>query len=151
MRSAVPTLLVLAALAAPLAARGQQRPAPLPDHWLTLDSLIAILGLTTEQKTKVTEPYTALNAVLEQAAGRRERLRGTMPRAGGSPGEMTPEQRQAMRARMDSVRAEFETLQAEADEWHAAIRNLLSAEQQARFDALPKPRAFRERRGPGGP
>jgi Spy/CpxP family protein refolding chaperone len=47
---------------------------------------------------------------------------------------------------MDSVRAEMEGFQAEADQWLAAIRNLLTPEQQAKFDALPKPQLVR--RGP---
>jgi Spy/CpxP family protein refolding chaperone len=117
----------------------------LPDHWLTLDSLSQVVGLTAEQRVRVADPYNALNGVLKQAADKRAALRGTMPRR-VPPDEMTPEQRQAMRARMDSVRAEFEPLQAEADEWHATIRNLLTPEQQAKFDGLPKPRVLPERR-----
>lgn len=128
-------------------------PTPLPDHWLTLDSLAAAVGLTAEQRTKVAEPYAALNAVLKQAATKRAAMRSTM---GGmrrtAPDEMTPAEREAMRARMDSVRAEFADLQAEADEWHVTIRNLLSPAQQAKFDALPKPRTFPEmRRRMGAP
>src|SRR2546426_3420495 len=40
--------------------------------------------------------------------------------------EPTPE----MRARMDTVRTEMEGFQAEADQWLAAIRNLLTPAQQ---------------------
>jgi len=36
--------------------------------------------------------------------------------------------------------------QAEADQWYAAIRNTLTATQQTKLDALPKPQlAFRRR------
>jgi Spy/CpxP family protein refolding chaperone len=140
------TLALLAAsLAAPAAAQGPGGPggpAPLPDHWLTIDSLTQILGLSAEQRTKVSEPYNALNGVLKQAADKRAAMRGTMRRRGAD--EMTPAEREAMRARMDSVRAEFAPLQAEVDEWHAAIRNALTPEQQAKFDALPKPRVLPE-------
>lgn len=150
MRS-VGSLLFGLAFAVPLAAQGPSRPEPLPDHWFTLDSLAALLGLTAEQRAKVSDPYNALNAVLKQAANRRAALRGSMRRPDRAPDEMTAEERQAMRARIDSVRAEFEALQAEADEWHLTIRNLLAPEQQAKFDALPKPRVFREMRRMGGP
>ena len=48
-----------------------------------------------------------------------------------------------MRAKMDSVRTEMEGYQAEADQWLAAIRNLLTPAQQVKFDALPKPQLMR--------
>ena len=132
-------------LAGPAVGQGMQGPggrAPLPDHWLTIDSLTQILGLSAEQRTKVSGPYTALNGVLKQAADQRAAMRGTMRRR--DAGEMTPAEREAMRARMDSVRAELAPLQAEVDEWHAAIRGALTPEQQTKFDALPKPRVVPE-------
>jgi hypothetical protein len=148
-RVAFAVLGVVLLATAPAAAQGPRGFQPLPDHWLTLDSLTEVLGLSAEQRTKVSEPYTALNAVLKQAANRRAQLRGSFQ--GRSPQEMTPEDRQAMRVRMDSLRPEFENLQAEADEWHTTIRNLLTAGQQPKFDALPKPRVFPMRRqGPPG-
>jgi hypothetical protein len=49
---------------------------------------------------------------------------------------------------MDTARTEMEGLQAEADQWYAAIRNNLTPAQQTKLDALPKPQvAFRR---PGG-
>ena len=140
--------LLAVALAAPVVAQGPQAPGPLPDHWLTLDSLTQILGLSAQQRAKVSEPYNALNAVLKQAATKRAAWLGTMPRR-ASPDEITPEEWQALRARMDSMRAEFAPLQAEADEWHATIRNALTPDQQAKVDALPKPLVLRERRRRG--
>lgn len=133
------------ALAQEPGAMGQRRFAPPPDHWMTLDSLADAVGLTADQKPKVGQPYTALNGVLKDAAARRAALRQQMQAGQGSfqPGqEPTPE----MRARMDSVRVEFEGYQAEADQWLAAIRNLLTPAQQAKFDALAKPQLAR--RGP---
>lgn len=123
----------------------QRRMQAPPDHWMTLDSLAEALGLTAEQKPKVAQPYTALNGVMKDAAARRAVLRQRMQQGQGTiqPGqEPTPE----MRARMDSLRAEFEGYQAEADQWLAAIRNLLTPAQQAKFDALSKPQLIR--RGP---
>jgi hypothetical protein len=38
----------------------------------------------------------------------------------------------------------MQALQDEADMWHQTIRNLLPPEQQAKFDALPKPVVFRQ-------
>jgi LTXXQ motif family protein len=145
--------LVLAAPAAaqdPGAAGPPRRFQAPPDHWMTLDSLSQALSLTPDQKTKVAQPYTALNGVMKDAAARRAALRQQMQAGGGSfvPGqEPSPE----MRARMDSVRAEMEGFQAEADEWHAAIRNLLTPAQQTKFDALPKPQLFFRRPPRSGP
>ena len=46
----------------------------------------------------------------------------------------------------DSVRAEMDGFQAEADQWYTAIRNSLTPAQQTKLDALPKPQlAFRRR------
>lgn len=127
----------------------RRRFQPPPDRWLTIDSLSQTLGLTPAQRTKITPAYTALNAVMKDAAARRLAIRQQMQAQGGTGGggfvpgqEPTPEQR----ARMDSIRAEMDGFQAEADQWHAAIRSQLTPAQQARFDALPKPRlAFRRR------
>jgi len=122
---------------------------PLPDHWLTLDSLVQTVGLDSAQRRSVADPYRALNAVLKQAADKRAELRR---RAEGQPRPMAPENMTPeMRARFDSVRVEFEVLQDEADEWYMMIRNLLRPDQLARFDALPRPMVSRRmmmQRGP---
>ncbi len=126
---------------------GGRRFQPPPDHWMTIDSLSQALGLNADQTKKVTPAYTALNGVMKDAAVRRQAIRQQMQAAGVTftPGqEPTPEQR----AKMDSVRAEMEGFQAEADQWYAAIRNNLTPAQQTKLDALPKPQvAFRR---PGG-
>src|SRR5205809_1864132 len=137
--------LLAAAPAVAQTAQGEtpRRFQPPPDHWTTIDSLSQTLGLTAEQRTKITPAYTALNGVMKDAAARRQAIRQQMQASGFTPGqEPTPEQR----ARMDSVRAEMEGFQAEADQWVAAIRNNLTPEQQSKFDGLPKPQlAFRRR------
>src|SRR5213596_2895261 len=114
MRSTVLMLLVLSGAASALAQTpqggppadaGQRRFQPPPDHWMTIDSLSQTLGLTAEQRTKITPAYTALNGVMKDAAVRRQAIRQQMQASGFTPGqEPTPEQR----ARMDSVRAEME-------------------------------------------
>src|SRR6267143_2833061 len=120
---------------------------PPPDHWMTIDSLSQTLGLTADQRTKITPAYTALNGVMKDAAVRRQAIRQQMQASGFTPGqEPTPEQR----AKFDSIRAELQGFQAEADQWYAAIRNTLTPEQQTKFDALPKPLVFRSMGG-GGP
>jgi hypothetical protein len=142
------TTLAMPALAqTPPDGQGGRRFQPPPDHWMTIDSLSQALSLSADQKTKITPAYTALNSVIKDAAARRQAIRQRMQGSFGPGQEPTPE----MRARMDSVRAEMEGFQAEADQWLAAIRNNLTPEQQARFDALPKPQLAR--RGPmgGGP
>ena len=142
------TALLLAVIATPAfaqdpgAAGAPRRFAPPPDHWMTIDSLAQAVGLTADQKTKVTQPYTALNGVMKDAAARRQAIRQQMQGSFVQGQEPSPE----MRAKMDSVRAEMEGFQAEADQWLAAIRNLLTPAQQAKFDALAKPQLTR--RGP---
>lgn len=133
----VPFFLLTVPLLAQQPGNGFTPPPPLPDHWLTLDSLAAQVGLDAAQRRTVADPYRALNAVLKQAADRRAELRKRFegqPRP-QSPAEITPE----MRARFDSVRAEFEGMQEEADQWYQMIRDQLRADQLGRFDALPKP------------
>ncbi len=124
----------------------QRRFQPPPDHWTTFDSLSTALSLTADQRTKITPAYTALNGVMKDAAARRLAIRQQMQASGGfTPGqEPTP----AQRAKFDSVRTEMEGFQAEADQWYAAIRNNLTAAQQAKFDALPKPRVMGRMGGP---
>jgi len=137
---------VVAAPAAAQTAQGEppRRFPPPPDHWMTIDSLSETLGLTPDQRAKITPAYTALNGVMKDAAARRQAIRQQMQASGGfTPGqEPTPEQR----ARMDSVRAEMDGFQAEADQWATAVRNSLTPAQQTKFDSLPKPQlAFRRR------
>ncbi len=120
---------------------------PPPDHWLTIDSLAQAVGLTADQRAKVAPHYAELNTVVKKGADRRVAFRQSM---GGSMGAMTPEQREAMRPKMDSMRTEMDGLQAQADMHYGAIRALLTAAQQAKFDALPKPRvAMRRPPAPG--
>ncbi|HEY3280505.1 MAG TPA: Spy/CpxP family protein refolding chaperone [Gemmatimonadales bacterium] len=113
-----------------------------PDHWMTADSLAQAVGLSADQKAKVTPSYNALNGVMKDAAARRQAIRQQMQGSFQPGSAPSPE----MRARMDSVRAEMAGFQAEADQYLAAIRDLLKPEQQAKFDALPKPQLAR--RGP---
>src|SRR2546423_157049 len=120
---------------APAGGPGMGRFQPPPDHWMTIDSLSQVLGLTPAQRTKITPSYTALNGVMKDAAARRQAIRQQMQTSGFTPGqEPTPEQR----AKFDSVRAEMQGFQAEADQWYATIRNNLTPEQQTKFDALPQ-------------
>ena len=134
--------LLLAAPAVAQTANGEppRRFQPPPDHWTTIDSLSQTLGLTAEQRTKITPAYTALNGVMKDAATRRQAIRQQMQASGFTPGqEPTP----AQRAKFDSVRTEMQGFQAEADQWYAAIRNNLTPDQQTKFDALSKPMVFR--------
>jgi hypothetical protein len=141
---ALTAVALTVALAATAQAQGPgmgmgQRPQ-LPDHWMTLDSLTQAVGLTADQQGKVAVHYNALNDVLKQGAAKRAAARQRMGAGGpGGMADMTDEQRQAMRARMDSMRAELQPLQTQADEHYQAIRALLTADQQPKFDALAKP------------
>jgi LTXXQ motif family protein len=140
--AAIALLVVATAVPGRAQDPGPRRFQPPPDHWMTLDSLAQAVGLTADQRTKITPPYNALNGVMKDAAARRTAIRQKMQgrfQPGSAP---SPE----MRARMDSVRAEMEGFQAEADQWVQAMRNQLTAEQQAKFDALPKPVVVLRRR-----
>ncbi|HLB37336.1 MAG TPA: hypothetical protein VJL31_12255 [Gemmatimonadales bacterium] len=129
-------LLLLAAPAVAQGGRPMQRP---PDHWMTFDSLVAAVSLTDAQKPAAQKHYDALNAVVKQSAERRRAVMGTMM-GGGPP---SPEQGEAMRA-------EFDKFQADADVHYGELRKLLTAEQQAKFDGLPKPVVRMMRRRPPG-
>ena len=138
MRSTVLMLLVLSGAASALAQTpqggppadaGQRRFQPPPDHWMTIDSLSQTLGLTAEQRTKITPAYTALNGVMKDAAARRQAIRQQMQASGGfTPGqEPTPEQR----AKFDSVRTEMQGFQAEAQQSDARSANETRCAAQA--------------------
>lgn len=158
MTRSILTVVMALAVAPPLVAQTppagtperQRRMQPPPDHWMTLDSLSQALSLTAEQRTKLTEPYTALNGVLRDAAARRREIRAQM--SGGGTFQRGQEPTPEMRARMDSIRAEMEGFQAEADQWLAAMRGTLTSAQQVKFDALPKPQLLPRRMmaGEGG-
>jgi len=145
---------------APAATPAQQGPQPAglrlqppPDHWMTIDSLAQAVGLTATQRGRVAEPYTALNGVMRDAAERRRAVREAMQAtlAGRSPQELSEAERGALRARFDSSRAELEDYQAEVDLWYGTIRNLLTADQRAKLDALPKPVVLPPQRRGGPP
>jgi len=142
---ALSSVLLVPAALAQQPGMGGGRMAPPPDHWLTLDSLAQAVGLTADQRPKVAAHYDELNAVMKKAADRRVLFRQSM----GPMGQMTPEQRQAMQPKVDSMRTAMEGLQQQADTHYGAIRALLTAAQQAKFDALPKPQVAMRRPPPG--
>lgn len=127
MRSVV-LMAALVVSASSLEAQRRQMSPP-PDHWMTLDSVVAAAGVTEAQRADVTKHHEGVNAVLKQAAEERRAMREQMG-GGGMPSE---EQRAA-------IRAKFEELQKELDVHYFALRALLTAEQQVPFDALPRPR-----------
>ena len=141
MRS-IPTTILALSLAAG-AAQAQDRPQgqrpPPPDHWLTIDSIAAAVGLTDAQRPDFVTHYDALNAVMKKSADERRKMREEM--GGAQP---TAEQMQTMRAK-------FDFMQTDLDNHYKELRKLLSADQQPKFDSLPKPRVgFGGGRRPGG-
>jgi hypothetical protein len=115
-------------------AGGRRAPA---DHWMTIDSLVTAVGVSDAQKADVTKHYDELNAVMKKAAAERQKMMG------GGGERPSPEQMQALRTAMESM-------QTELDGHYKAIRGLLNADQQAKFDALPAPRVAMQRRPAGG-
>jgi hypothetical protein len=142
---ALSSVLLVPAVLAQQPGMGMGRMGPPPDHWMTLDSLAQAVGLTTDQRAKVAPHYDELNAVVKKAAERRIAARQSM----GPMGPMTPEQRAAMRPKIDSIRTEMAGLQQQVDTHYGAIRALLTAEQQVKFDALPKPQVTMRPPPPG--
>ena len=137
----IPTIVLALGLAAG-AAQAQDRPQghrpPPPDHWLTIDSIAAAVGLTDAQRPDFVTHYDALNAVMKKAVDERRKMREEM--AGAQP---TANQLQTMRTK-------FEFMQTDLDKHYKELRKLLSEDQQAKFDSLPKPRVAFGGRRPGG-
>jgi hypothetical protein len=100
---------------------------------MTFDSLVQAVGIADAQRPDVQKHYDALNAVMKKAADERRAMRERMVSGGGGP--PSQEQRQAMRDKLSGM-------QAELDGHYAAIRDLLTPEQQTRFDALARPRVM---------
>ena len=134
--SAIAGLMLLAGPA--LAQGGGRMMTAPPDHWMTFDSLVAAVGVTDAQKADVQHHYDALNAVMKQAAEKRRTMREGMMGAGGPPSQ----------TQRDSMRSAMEALQKDVDTHYNELRALLTPDQQAKFDALPKPQVAM-RRPPG--
>jgi LTXXQ motif family protein len=129
---------VLLLLPGAVAAQDQ---SPIPDHWLTLESLSSLLSLTDAQRAGMSEPYAAINAALQRANARRDELKAAMS-GSRRVSTMSESERQALAARLESVRTEYAGRQAELDQLLGALRAQLTPDQQARFDALEKPRVL---------
>lgn len=139
MRSVLTAVLGATLLVAPLSAqgmRGRRQGMRAPDHWMTLDSVMTALSVTDKEKPTVQQQYGQIDSLMKVAVGERQKMREQFQAGGGPP---SPEQRQAMRAKMDG-------LQKQLDDAYKALRDALSPDQQKQLDALPKPMvAFRRR------
>jgi hypothetical protein len=122
-------------------AQAQERPQgnrpPPADHWLTIDTIAGAVALTDAQRPDFVKHYDALNAVMKKAADERQKMRDEM--GGARP---TAEQ-------MQTLRAKFDFMQTDLDNHYKELRKLLSADQQAKFDSLPRPRVAMGGRRPG--
>jgi hypothetical protein len=105
---------------------------------MTLDSLVELVEIMPEQEATVAEHYEQINAMMKEVAEQRAELRAGM--AGGPPTEADREKFMAFRDHMVEV-------QAKVDEHYQAIRELLTEEQQVRFDELAKPQLMPQGRG----
>lgn len=125
-------------LVVPGAAAAQDQ-APFPDRWLSIEEISGVLGLSAEQRASVEAPFAEVNGVLQRATQRRAEL---LVEFQGKPrySQMSADERRATEERLLVIRADYEGRQAELEQWLGAIRAQLSTAQQARFDALSKPR-----------
>lgn len=137
MRVVLSLTLAAGLLSAPVMAQGRGQFQPPPDHWLTLDSLIDLVEITSDQRDTVAFHYEQINALLEQAAREREEMMSSV-----RTGQRDP----AMRQRFMEMREKMVGMQEEVERHYAAIRSLLTQEQQARLDELAKPVVIRRRR-----
>jgi len=134
-------IVIAVLLMAPAAAVAQTTRSPIPDHWLTLETLTSQLSLSSDQAASLSEPYAALNAALQQAYNRREELAATYSGTRGIR-QMNDAQRQALRDQLTAISNEYAGRQREVDNLLASIRAVLTADQQAQFDGLEKPRVL---------
>jgi Spy/CpxP family protein refolding chaperone len=114
---------------------GQMQQRQMPDHWMTIDSLVELVGITEEQVPQIEEPYAEVNSLMAQAVEERGKMREQM--SGGRP---NPDQ-------MAAFRTKFEFMQTDLDKAFKKIRDVLTEEQQERYDALTFPRVMMQRRG----
>lgn len=143
---AAAVLLVL-----PGAAAAQDREgAPFPDKWLSIEEISGLLGLSAEQRASVEAPFAEVNGVLQRATQRRAEL---LVEFQGKPrySQMSANERRATEERLQVIRADYEGRQAELEQWLGAIRAQLNTAQQARFDALSKPRITPAPQAAGNP
>ena len=126
LRKLITAAAFVAATAMPAVAQGRGAPR---DHWMTLDSLVAAVGVTDSQKAGVKMHLDALNGVYK---ARMEAMAAA--RNGG--------------ARPDS--AAMAKFQNDAMAHYEEIGKLLNAAEKTKFDALPKPQFGRGGRRMGG-
>jgi transposase len=111
---------------------------PPPDHWLSADSVAKVVGVTDAALTAKIAPHLAeVDRVLKAVAEERQKMMAAMQAGGGRPDQAT----------MAAMREKNQANQASVDAHLKAVRDLLSPEQQVKFDALQKPRLMM---GPGG-
>lgn len=145
MRRVVPFLAVLTGLCAvalPAAAQSggmrQGFRAP-PDHWLTMDSLATAVGVTAQQKAGVQAHFDSIQVLYKQATAARQKMRQQF-QSGERPS----------RDQMQQTRTDIEHMQQAVDAQYNELRALLTADQQAAFDKLPKPHVAMRRGGMRG-
>jgi hypothetical protein len=132
--------LTLATAGTALAQRGMGM--PMPDHWLSADSLAKAVGVTDAAVVAKVAPHLAeVDKVLAAVAAERRKMMEAMQAGGGRPDQ----------AAMQAMRTQAEENQKAVDQHLAAVRDALPEPNRAAFDALAKPNVRPRGRMGGGP
>src|SRR3954465_1528316 len=109
------------------------------DHWLTQATLTSALGLSDADWDRVKDAYADVNTVLAAATSKKNEHSNKFKTKKHTK-DMTEGERNEQVAELQAIRTDYDARQANLTSKLNTLRALLSADQQALFDALEKPR-----------
>ena len=114
-----------------------------PEGWMTSESFASAVGLGEAPSASIGEAYAAVNQVLADATSKRQQHQAKFV-GKKKVKDMSETERKDVTVELRAIRAEYDGRQADLDAKLAALRTLLTSDQQTRFDALVKPRLVPE-------